>query len=192
MSSIGSYWVKVTDDNGCKGSDTAKLVKILPNPTRFLSPDTPICIYSSLQLAPTRSFSKYLWSSGGSTREIKINQPGSYSLQVWDEHGCTGRDTIVFSPKECMEGVFVPNAFTPNGDALNDLFKPQVFGRVENYQFTVYNRYGEVVFTSREKGKGWNGKVMGIVQQSNVFVWTCSYTLAGEKQLQKGTVSLIR
>jgi hypothetical protein len=55
---------------------------------------------------------------------------------------CTGSDTIAIAGKDCMEGLFVPNAFTPNGDGKNDVFRPLIFGNVTSFTFAIYNRWG--------------------------------------------------
>ena len=90
-------------------------------------------------------------------------------------------------------GVYVPGAFTPNGDGRNDVFRPIIYGNVTNYQFSVYSRQGQLVFTSGELNKGWDGRVNGQSPETNVFAWFCSYQLEGQPvQLQKGTVILIK
>jgi gliding motility-associated-like protein len=75
----------------------------------------------------------------------------------------------------------------------NDKMRPLLFGNIQLYKFTVYNRWGQVVFQSTEIGKGWDGTFRGKNQDSNVFIWTCTYQLEGEKsKMEKGTVMLIR
>ena len=87
----------------------------------------------------------------------------------------------------------MPNAFTPNGDTKNDMLMPSLFGTVKHYEFVVYNRYGEIVFETRELSKGWDGTLKGKPQNSGVFVWKCIYQI--DKQLlttEQGSVLLIR
>ena len=115
-----------------------------------------------------------------------------YVLTVKDNSGCSGKDSITVRPKDCMLGFYVPSSFTPNNDGKNDLFYPFLFGNIEKYEFTVYSRWGQIIFKSKTPGQGWNGKANGILQDSNVFVWTCSYVLNGQSKLEKGTVLLVR
>jgi gliding motility-associated-like protein len=116
-----------------------------------------------------------------------------YWLQVKDNNNCTGKDTIVVNPKDCMKGFYIPSAFTPNGDGRNDIFRPMLFGNVKRYQFAVYNRWGEVIYLTTELSKGWNGKFDSSTQDTNVFVWSCTFQLEGEEiKTEKGTVVLIR
>ena len=64
---------------------------------------------------------------------------------------------------------------------------------VKNYQFTVYNRWGQIVYQTTELNKGWNGSYAGLPQDHNVFVWICTYQLEGEElKVEKGTVTLVK
>lgn len=192
-SNIGKYWVQVTDNHNCMASDTMRITAIIPAPSKFLPGDTSVCQYSSIQLKPIDSFEKYLWSTGSVSDHISVSSPGLYWLQVTDKSNCIGRDSILIAPKECMEGCYVPSAFTPNQDGKNDVFRPLIFGKVAKYRFTIYNRWGEKIFETTEVGKGWDGKINGIPQSSFVFVWQCFYQFEGkEPSYQKGTATLIR
>lgn len=90
--------------------------------------------------------------------------------------------------------VYVPNAFTPNGNGLNDLFQPSLgFVDVEEYDFTVFNRWGEIIYRTNVKSEGWDGRYLGDKCQPGVYVWTVTFrTAAGEFIDRKGTVTLIR
>jgi len=190
---MGKYYVQVTDNNNCVGSDTTIVTVIYPLPSKFLPGDSTICNYQSLQVRPSTGFSKYLWSDGSTTSSIEVSKAGIYWLQVTDNNNCTGKDTMVVFSKECLVGLYVPNAFTPNQDSRNDLFRARLFGVVKHFEFRVYNRWGQIVFMSNDPGKGWDGKVSGIDQDPAVFVWICTYQLQGEQEkIAKGTVTLIR
>lgn len=92
-----------------------------------------------------------------------------------------------------MSGFFIPNAFTPNYDGKNDLFKPLIFGRLRSYQFTIYNRFGQVVFHTTDINQGWDGNIGGNIQNQGSYAWTCTFQLDDEKAVvKKGTVTLIR
>lgn len=190
---IGVYWVNVIDNNGCPGTDTTRITRLLSLPKGFLPLDTALCSYSSMRLSASSVYQSYLWNTGSTQPSITINEAGIYSLRVVDNLNCVGTDTIVIDPKQCQEGFFIPNAFTPNKNGLNDNFRPLLFGIVLQYKFKIYNRWGELVFESSQLEKGWNGKMNGRETDSNVFVWTCEFQFEGQKyQLKKGTVTLIR
>src|SRR5258706_7546293 len=103
------------------------------------------------------SYSSYLWNNNATTPSITISQPGAYWLQVKDGNNCAGRDSILVNPKNCMEGFYIPTAFTPNNDGKNDVFRPMLFGNVIKYKFIIYNRWGEIVFQTSNLNKGWDG-----------------------------------
>jgi gliding motility-associated-like protein len=90
--------------------------------------------------------------------------------------------------------IAVPSAFTPNGDGLNDYLRPNNAIKATNLEFKVFNRWGQIVFESRNWREGWDGKLKGITQSAGVYVWFLRYTHAntGEKVFQKGTTTLIR
>jgi gliding motility-associated-like protein len=193
IKSIGKYWVTVTDANTCKTSDTAEIKTIFPLPTGFTPKDTAICSYETIELKSSRSFIKYLWSTGEFKSSITIKSPGNYSLQVTDENGCEAKESIKVLSKECAEIVLFPNAFTPNNDYLNDIFKPTVYGGVTNYELRIYNRFGTIIFKSTNPEKGWDGLIKGELQPIGTYVWICKYELNNKpSQTQKGIISLIR
>ncbi|HRG93119.1 MAG TPA: gliding motility-associated C-terminal domain-containing protein, partial [Chitinophagaceae bacterium] len=88
----------------------------------------------------------------------------------------------------------VPTAFTPNNDGLNDFFRPHNALKADQYQFKVYNRWGQLVFSSRNWQEKWDGRINGQIQPTGVYVWMLSYTHRDTKQpvFKKGTVTLIR
>lgn len=193
VNGTGIYGVNVIDPNGCKGSDTTIINKLLPLPAGFLFADTAICSFGSIELTANSSFSRYNWSTGSTSSVISITQPGTYWLDATDRSNCTGRDSVIVNPKQCLTGLYVPSGFTPNGDGKNDLLKPFLFGNIKQYEFRVFNRWGETVFVTKDPTAGWNGTWKGIVQDGNVFIWTCRYQLEGEEvKTSRGTVVLIR
>jgi gliding motility-associated-like protein len=193
VNATGTYWVNVIDKNGCRGSDTARITRMLPLPAAFLPIDTVLCSYSKLKISPNQTYSSYVWSTGSSQSTLTIDHAGTYWLKVKDNFNCMGTDTIVVNPKQCLEGIFVPTAFTPNNDGKNDIFRPLLFGVVVNMKFIIYNKWGQKVYETIKQYEGWNGKVSGIDTDSNVFVWTCEYQFDGQdKKFAKGTVVLIR
>jgi gliding motility-associated-like protein len=189
----GMYSVQVRDNKNCSWNDTVQIKTWLEQPALFLPEDTSLCSYGDLAIMPKPGYKGYLWNDGSNNAVRTVTQPGLYWLDVTDNNNCKGRDSIRVAPKECLTGLYVPAAFTPNKDGKNDILKPQLFGNVLNYRFMVYNRWGQVVFQSTDITKGWDGTFKGMVQDNHAYVWMCSYQLAGASQvLKKGTVVLIR
>ena len=116
-----------------------------------------------------------------------------YTLQVVDRNGCTGRDTTLVTTKKCPYGIYFPNAFTPNKDGHNDLFKPVITGNPVKYHFSIYNRWGQRVFDTTDPTEGWDGSIANRDQESSAYVWICVYQFGGEKEKSSnGSFILIR
>lgn len=189
----GKFWVTVKDANSCHGSDTTAITRLLPLPANFLPADTTLCTYSKLIIVPAGSFKTYAWSTGAISSTLTVDKAGIYSLRAQDNFGCEGTDEMVISPKDCLKGIFFPNAFTPNRDRKNDTFKPVVYGLLVNFQLTIYNRWGGRIFETRDWQTGWNGTIAGVQQQSDTFLWVCTYQFQNEPaKIEKGTVVLVR
>ena len=89
--------------------------------------------------------------------------------------------------------VFVPNAFTPDNNGLNDVLKITVYGKIIIDGFYIYNRWGQLVFTTTNPRIGWDGKINGILQGSATFVWLAeAIDYKNNLIKRKGTVTLIR
>lgn len=177
VSRVGTYYVQVKDQKGYTGSDTTSILKFLHLPLHFLPDDTTVCNFGTILIQAQEGYSAHLWNTGELTSAVTIRWPNTYLLQVTDENGFEGKDTISIAAKQCMEGIQVPNAFTPNGDGKYDLFKPMVFSAVQSYLFTIYNRWGEKVFETTEQGKGLNGEYKGSKNTTNTFICNCKYQI---------------
>ena len=90
--------------------------------------------------------------------------------------------------------IAVPNAFTPNGDNINDHLYPLNAFKADNLNFKVFNRWGQLVFHSTNWLQKWDGRVKGIEQSAGIYVWQLSYTHRDTKEhvVQKGTTTLIK
>jgi gliding motility-associated-like protein len=189
----GLYWVEVANSNGCTARDSVRLNRFIEPPKDFLFSDTVVCRYEKIILQPLRSFQSYKWSTGSLDPSLSVSEPGVYVLSVKDISGCFGMDTIVVKPKECRVGVFVPNAFTPGNDGKNDTFRPLIFAEIESMNFTIFNRFGEIVFRTVYQSESWNGNFQGQPSPSGTYTWFLQYKLKGEDAKQmKGTVTVIR
>ena len=193
INALGNYHVTVTDNHQCQGSDTVHILTLLTLPAKFLPADTALCSYDEIAVKSSQVFSSYLWSTGETGAVITIKQAGTYWLQATDQYACTGKDSVTVLPKECMKGLYVPTAFSPNQDGKNDVFKPLIFGNILHFEWTIYNRYGQAVFTTHNTAEGWDGTVKGILQNPAGFIWQCRYQLEGEKmKFKSGAVVLVR
>ncbi|HTB23746.1 MAG TPA: gliding motility-associated C-terminal domain-containing protein, partial [Puia sp.] len=195
VQSLGKYWVTVTDRFQCATTDTANLDQTVNPPSDFLPPDTAVCPYANFMIGPIPGFDKYAWNNGETSSSIMVSQPGVYLLTVTDNNTCVGSDTINVNPKPCTEGIFIPNAFTPNGDGHNDLLRPINLNNapVSQFRFAIFNRWGQRIFESRDPSSGWDGRMQGTDQPTGVYVWQLEYQFPqGPLINHSGTVVLIR
>lgn len=129
----------------------------------------------------------------------RLSRTGRYTVQTRIDEACGGTHASAdFDLSRCSSGgpgkpgIYVPTAFTPNGDGLNDLLKAIPFD-VELKKFTVYSRWGEIVFTTTDPDKGWDGRVNGVKQPTGVYVWYAEgINFDNEPVTVKGTTTLIR
>lgn len=192
INAAGTYWVSATDSCDNVLTDTI-VVKYKAAPSDFLPADTSICSYGEVLLQPAISYTEYLWSTGSTSASILVTQPGTYWLQAKTGNGCAGKDSILVDLKKCNKGLYAPTAFSPNNDGKNDVFRPMLFGKTRKYKFMVYNRWGQLLFTSTDPARGWDGKYMNRSQANEVYVWICEYQLEGEAvKVERGTVAVVR
>ena len=120
------------------------------------------------------------------------NTDRSYILRAFTPFGCESFDTIRIKVYDGPE-IYVPAAFTPNGDGLNELLKALPVGIKQFKNFTVYNRLGQAVFSTDAYLNGWNGFFKGKAQSTGAYIWTASaIAFNGSQIFRKGTVMLIR
>jgi gliding motility-associated-like protein len=138
----------------------------------------------------------YLWSSTPaqtSSEAVGLYQ-GLYTVDVVDGNGCLVRDTLVIEPGPCCQEVFLPNAFSPNGDGRNDEFRALSTAGIELEQFEVYNRWGIRVWQTNNMRSGWNGEYDGERAATGTFYYVFRYRCLtdGQTYTMKGDVVLVR
>lgn len=194
------YNVRVTDTLGCpKPINDSVLVKVVRIIANAGPRDTSVVLGQPLQLFATGG-SIYNWTPPTYLNNANIANPLSnpkdsitYFLRVSDENGCFGLDTITVKVFRLAPGLYVPTAFTPNSNGVNDLFRPIALGIRSLESFRVYNRWGQLVFSTQKIGDGWDGNFKGDSQGTSTFVWYAEATdYLGKKIKQKGTVVLIK
>jgi gliding motility-associated-like protein len=104
----------------------------------------------------------------------------------------TGTDAVVISENNCS--VYFPTGFTPNNDGRNDLFKVLSLYQLADFRLSVYNRWGMLVFETKDPARGWDGRVRGQMTDTGLFAWYCEFKKPGDSQptSMKGVVMLAR
>lgn len=151
-----------------------------------------------VQLQATGGIS-YQWMPPAGLSATNISNPvatnnsdRTYYLRAFTPEGCESFDTLHIKIYKGPD-IYVPTAFTPNGDGRNDVLKPFAVGISTFHYFAIYNRYGEPLFKSAVPTQGWDGTLRGKAQPGGTYVWMVSgVDFNGNKIVKKGTVILIR
>jgi gliding motility-associated-like protein len=178
------------------------IVSVLPKINAFAGRDTAVIINQPLQFNASGGTS-YVWSPATGLSNPNIPNPVGlyhgefdvirYKVLVSNVSGCADSAFITVKIFKVPAQVFVPTAFTPNKDGTNDLFRPIAVGITRILYFRVFNRWGQLVFSTTENGAGWDGKIKGQEQGTDVFVWVVkAIDFTGKDFFAKGTVTLIR
>lgn len=195
----GVYPIKLyaIAQNGCT-SDTITAPLNIYGTNASAGPDLIAATGQPVQLHASGGIS-FLWSpptgldTATSSHPIAVlYKDQTYYLTAYTPTGCESYDTIHIKVYNGPE-IYVPSAFTPNGDGKNDLLRAIPVGIVKFHYFNIYNRYGKLIFSTADPLKGWNGKWKNELQGIGTFVWTASgidYT--GKPVVRKGTVILLQ
>jgi len=189
----GIYTLIVTDTINCTDSFDVKVI-VNKNPQiAFAGLDT-LFAQPGFVLEAGSGYENYLWNTGDTTDAITVNDEGQYWVTVTSEESCQAKDTVmVFWGGQPF---YLPNAFTPNGDGLNDEFKPvQRYDFVKTYHLYIYNRWGQLIFETTDINTGWDGTFKGEPVEQGTYVYKIVYTASstGNKlQSVAGNVTLVR
>lgn len=194
-----TYTLIVRDDYGCRFSvSDAVRVRVQPPVPAYAGNDTTAVLGMPHQLSSSGG-STYLWTPAYPLNDATLQNPlatltadQKFVVKVTDFAGCIGYDTV-FLKVYAGPTYYIPNAFTPNGDGLNDVFRPIPVGLTKTDWFRVLNRFGELVFESTQWMKGWDGTFRGKKQPVGAYTWIIKGTdRNGKKVEMKGTVMLIQ
>ncbi len=203
-----TYKVIAKDAYNCF-ADTGFVKVIVGKPTPIkIGKDSSFVAGSKIQLkasAQQNDIIKWRWSGGADLSCIACSDPIARIVNdetiictATNRYGCISADTIRFKTFCPNTEVFLPNAFTPDGDGVNDLFFVQARGISSVKSMRIYSRWGELVFEKfnflpNDKGSGWNGRVRGILANPDVYVYLCEVVCEkGAVQLLKGNVAILK
>lgn len=191
----GKYYVWVEDTNGCEKSDTVFLTRT-NSPVIDLGNDTSLCLLSVAKLGVNQKFSAYEWSTGSKEQYIQASDSGYYYLKVIDESGCTATDSVYISiDLNALPNIlFIPNAFSPNGDGKNETFPYHEIIHQPEYRVRVYNRWGQLVFDSDTdpERQNWDATINGQRVALQAFMYLVDYRgCDGKKHHVSGTVTVL-
>jgi gliding motility-associated-like protein len=198
-----AYVLTVSDNQGCPKlvSDTV-VVNVLPDMHAFAGNDTAVISGQPLQLEASGG-TDYVWTPAQFLSSPILFNPIAnfsseidsirYMVTVSNPQGCIDSAFINIVIFKTQPTVFIPTAFTPNGDGLNDILKPVMVGMKSMEYFRIYNRWGQLVFSTTTPGSGWDGNIGGKSQGTNSYVWIVKgIDYLNRPYFQKGMLTLIR
>lgn len=195
------YWVIPFSNLGCPGDTAFSSVRVVPYPLAMFSPDadsgfTPKAIEFQNQ---SELATNYMWDFGdGSTSELEnpthvYNEEGQYTVKLtaFNELGCL--DTVSFSFLDIlMSRLYVPNAFTPNDDGFNEVFRFPHIG-IEVMTMKIFTRWGDLIYEETSEDPSWDGVYKGVTVPEGVYVYKLDVLeIGGFSYTRAGTVTLIR
>ncbi|TAF55566.1 MAG: hypothetical protein EAZ62_02230, partial [Sphingobacteriia bacterium] len=198
------YRFTVRDTLGCPKPVTDSLVlTVVPPQNIFAGRDTAVLVNQPLQLQATGA-GDFVWTPNTGLNDPFVSNPIAilsgtpenitYTVRVTDPlSGCVGQDSIRVKVFVSEPEIFIPTAFTPNGDGKNDVLRPTTVGISVLNQFQVYNRWGRLLYSTTTLGQGWDGNFEGQAQPAGAYVFQAEgrdYT--GKKVYRKGSFVLIR
>jgi gliding motility-associated-like protein len=203
-----SYVLTVGDTSYCKKlvTDTV-VVTVIPQFNINAGNDTSVVIGQPLQLTASGDTTslQYIWQPSSYLNNNTVYNPIAtftnsavpdivpFTVIASTKEGCTSTDMVNVKVYKMLPDILVPSGFTPNGDGKNDILKPILIGIAKLHYFNVYNRYGQLVFTTSNGSKGWDGAINGTFQSSNTFVFMAEgIDYLGNIISRKGTTVLIK
>ncbi|MBE9465557.1 gliding motility-associated C-terminal domain-containing protein [Dyadobacter subterraneus] len=199
-----TQYIITATDKGCSSQDTVAVtvipeIKVIVTPDSDIPPNTPFQLISSSPQLTGISGVSYSWSPPYGLSNPAIANPNAtlsasqvYSVILSTPQGCsgTGQVTLTVIPPA---SITLPDIFTPDGDGKNEMLTP-ITNRIASLNYLrIYNRWGEVIYFSKQLSQGWDGKTHGIKSDSGVYVWKMeAVTTSGEIVSRSGTVLLVR
>jgi len=197
----GRYDIIIKDAKGCLDTLSDLLITDPPLFT-FLGSSVQgmSCAITNdavLTLAATGGVPPYIYSIAGLVSQsdsIFWNlSGGSYTYHITDAQDCdiSGNVDVSVAANKCA--VFVPNAFSPDGDGVNDVFRVKVFDRISDFRMSVYNRWGQLIYVNTDVNDGWRGDLKGQPLPPGTYLWTITYLDNTHQAIQQqGSVILIK
>jgi gliding motility-associated-like protein len=199
ISQSGIYFVQVKNANGCATENPVKVKVAVAKAIIARRLDTVRTQNNvPVQLKARTIGTEFSWSPSAGLNSPFIREPWfsylknmEYQVTLRTDSGCLVTDTVFV--KAVDANIFVPSAFTPNTDGKNDKFAPVCYSIARLNFFSVFNRWGELLFTTNTIGKGWDGTSKGAASDAGTYVWMLEAVgMDGQVFRQKGTVVLIR
>lgn len=175
LAQVYTFYLTQTVNNCESNKDTVR-VTIFPIPEITLSPDMLVCEKKIVSIGvPYNSLYFYLWNTNQTSSYIIADTSGLYTLQVKNNCGEVHK-SIQVTYENCDKCLFIPNAFTPNNDGLNDEFEVKTVCPIEFYSLKIYNRWGQKIAEYDSPQAKWSGEKNNFTEKQDVYVYVVDVT----------------
>jgi gliding motility-associated-like protein len=191
----GLVTVRVVTQNGCIETDSIR-VFLFQSPPLNLGRDTTICLSVNPTLTATSGMKSYRWNNGQNTPSIIAYDSGLYTVEIISPDGCVSRDSIWINKRRDLlpSEIYMPSAFSPNGDGLNDVYPNNQFQiKGASYRLMLYNRWGEKLADLNQPDLNWDGTINGHPVAEGVYVYQITWIGCDNlRRTMKGDFTLLR
>jgi gliding motility-associated-like protein len=201
------YQLTASDSLGCFTDTSSILITVHPNPRVDAGATQLISAGQSVILRPVYSADALNWQwqppDGLSCRNCAYPSASPenntmYNITAYNRYGCSSSDSVLVKISCDKNSIYLPNAFTPGNDGLNDFFYPLSFGKVIITDFKIFNRKGEIIFqranfNANDRSKGWDGRIKGAHADPGNYVYYVEYICTNKESAGfTGNILLLR
>ncbi len=190
----GKYWV-TANNKGCFYTDTFRVV-VAPGIQTSFQNEATFCLSEEQKPLTVKAppGTKILWNTGSISSNINATKEGWYWVKTENKNCGTRYDSVFVKMKACDCEMLIPNSFTPNEDNKNDYFFPVLQCEYSYYSFTVYDKWGNQIYTTNNPNGKWDGRFKGNLCEEDIYVYKVESTEKNtdKKVNRSGRVSLIR
>lgn len=188
----GLYNLIVTDTVQCADT-SSQLVTVVPTPVSGFPTDSDTLYFDERRwLEAAQGYDTYFWNTGDTTNSILVTIEGWYKVTITTPEGCTTTDSVMML--YAFVPLTMPNAFTPDGDLLNDVFRPVTLPeKITSFSMYIYDRWGMQVFFTNDVTRGWDGNIKDNPAKIGGYVYVVKYgNPSGTEREKRGMVMLVR
>ncbi len=191
------FTVSVSYNNLCPETGTVEVI-VNPLPIIDAGKDSTINIDESIVLQGTGDVPVGFLSTAANPLvcnycpivEVFPKENTCYTLEGYSNKGCRAQDVVCITITKDWD-IYIPNAFTPNGDAFNEMFLPQGYG-ITQIDLQIFDRWGNMMFYEKDTKMGWDGKNKGLLCEQGIYVYKVFiYAMSGEAYSKTGHVTLL-
>ncbi len=190
---------RITALDSCNNPVTDSIAVTLSDTSMNITASQTICLYDSAFITLPASVNNITWQPAVTSllrNKTIVAYPAQttlYTITAQRQNNCPISRISLITVKPCPQTFYMPNSFTPNADGLNDKFKPTISQPLAAYRFTIYNRYGQTIFTTTDQNKGWDGTYKESKQPMGGYIYYCTYRFnGGTEKMVKGYFMLLR